>query len=190
MLEPIKNQAHLEKVVKDRPLLLVVFFKPDSSISLETLDVLEELKQENPELAIGSVDVATVQDIHRHYQIDSVPTVLVFRHQKTAELIKGKQSLGYYQKLFSAFKARSHTDGATASSVTVYTTPTCRYCTAVKAYLKEKSVSFKEVDIAADPKTAQTLVAKTGQQGVPQIDINGQFVVGFNRPEIDRLLHL
>lgn len=173
-----------------RDLALVLFYKNDSSLSMETVQVLEQMKQESPEIPICAINVAEVKDIHPRYQVTSVPTVLAFRHHKPAEVIKGRQGLGYYKKLLREFHAELPADNAKANRVTVYTTPTCHYCTAVKSYLKEKSVAFKEVNIAADPSAAQSLMARTGQQGVPQIDINGNWVVGFNRPELNRLLIL
>ncbi len=66
-------------------------------------------------------------------------------------------------------------------NVTVYTTPTCSYCNAAKEFLTLIGVSFREVDVAADPVAAQEMVNRTGQRGVPVIDVNGTVVVGFNR---------
>jgi glutaredoxin 3 len=73
--------------------------------------------------------------------------------------------------------------------VTVYTTPTCSWCTKVKAYLNEKGISYREVDVAADAAAARQMVEVTGQRGVPVITKGEQYVVGFNREEIDRIMH-
>lgn len=72
--------------------------------------------------------------------------------------------------------------------VIVYTTPTCPWCTRVKDYLKNKEVRFKEVNVAEDRNGAMEMVQKSGQRGVPVVDINGSIIVGFNQPEIDKLL--
>ncbi len=74
--------------------------------------------------------------------------------------------------------------------VIVFTTPTCTYCTAVKRYLKEKGVSFKEVDVSKNATAARDMVNKTGQQGVPQLWINNRPIVGFDRPKINKMLNL
>ena len=58
----------------------------------------------------------------------------------------------------------------------------------VKEYLSQKGISFQEFDVSRDYAAAQEMVNRTGQQGVPVIIIDGQIVIGFNRPEIDRLL--
>jgi glutaredoxin 3 len=74
--------------------------------------------------------------------------------------------------------------------VTVYSTPTCSWCQAVKDYLRSRQVEFEEIDVSSDINRARELVTKTGQYGVPVIDINGEYVVGFDRARIDALLNL
>ena len=76
------------------------------------------------------------------------------------------------------------------SEVKVYTTPTCSWCQAVKDYLKSHQVEFKEVDVSTDIEQARQLVEKTGQYGVPVIDIDGEYIVGFDRDEINARLNL
>jgi glutaredoxin 3 len=73
-------------------------------------------------------------------------------------------------------------------TVTVYTTPTCSWCHAVKQHLNAHSVSFEEVDVAADMVRAREMVQKSGQYGVPVVDIDGEIVVGFDRGRINTLL--
>jgi glutaredoxin 3 len=73
-------------------------------------------------------------------------------------------------------------------SVAVYTTPTCGFCHQVKAYLSQKGVPFTEYDVSRDPQAAAEMVRLSGQRGVPVVLIDGQVVVGFNRPLIDQLL--
>jgi glutaredoxin 3 len=72
--------------------------------------------------------------------------------------------------------------------VVVYTTPTCGFCHQVKAYLNQRGVPFAEHDVSRDPQAAAEMVRLSGQQGVPVVLIDGQAVVGFNRPLIDQLL--
>lgn len=74
--------------------------------------------------------------------------------------------------------------------VLVFTTPTCPWCNRAKAYLRQRHVTFREVDVSRDRAAARDLVRRTGQMGVPVIDINGRPIVGFDRPQIDRLLGL
>jgi glutaredoxin-like YruB-family protein len=73
-------------------------------------------------------------------------------------------------------------------SVVVYTAPTCGFCHQVKVYLHQRGVPFAESDVSRDPQAAAEMVRLSGQQGVPVVLIDGQVVVGFNRPLIDQLL--
>jgi glutaredoxin 3 len=72
--------------------------------------------------------------------------------------------------------------------VTVYTTPTCPYCRHVKNYLSQRGVPYVERDVAADPAAAADLQRLTRQRAVPVTTIDGQVIVGFDRPALDRLL--
>ncbi len=78
----------------------------------------------------------------------------------------------------------------TKHRVLVFTTPTCSWCTRVKAYLRENRVQFREIDVSRDQKAAANLVRKTGQMGVPVVEIDGRPIVGFDKPRIDALLGL
>jgi glutaredoxin 3 len=74
--------------------------------------------------------------------------------------------------------------------VIVFSTPTCPHCRSAKRYLQKKGVSFTDVDVSRDQRAARDMVRRSGQQGVPQILIDGKLVVGFNRRKIDRLLKM
>ncbi|MBE3576350.1 MAG: glutaredoxin family protein [Limnochordales bacterium] len=73
-------------------------------------------------------------------------------------------------------------------AVTVYSTPTCPYCNAAKRYLKERGVPFRDVDVSRDQRAAMEMIRKSGQMGVPVLDIGGRIVVGFDRNKINALL--
>jgi glutaredoxin-like YruB-family protein len=74
--------------------------------------------------------------------------------------------------------------------VIIFTTPSCSFCRSAKAYLRQKGVPFKDVDVSRDSSAARDMVRRSGQQGVPVLDIGGKVIVGFDRPKIDRLLGL
>ena len=73
-------------------------------------------------------------------------------------------------------------------SVMVYSTPTCPYCNQVKDYLKEQNVEFSDINVAEDQTKGQEMVQKSGQMGVPVIDIDGTIIVGFDKPKIEAAL--
>ena len=77
---------------------------------------------------------------------------------------------------------------ADTKSVAVYSTPTCPYCHQAKEYLKQKGVEFTDYNVATDLEARNTMVQKSGQLGVPVIDVGGDVVVGFNRSRLEELL--
>ncbi|NOZ80502.1 MAG: glutaredoxin family protein [DPANN group archaeon] len=72
--------------------------------------------------------------------------------------------------------------------VKVYSTPGCPWCAKAKQYLGEKGVPFKDIDVSQDMEAAKEMIAKSGQRGVPVLDINGTIIVGFNQPAIEQAL--
>lgn len=74
--------------------------------------------------------------------------------------------------------------------VTVYSTPTCTWCRATKEFLIENEIPFRDVDVSRDRMAALEMVQKSGQMGVPVIDVGGEIVVGFDRRRLSRLLGL
>ena len=58
----------------------------------------------------------------------------------------------------------------------------------MKKYLKENRVSFKEINIERDPSAARDVATKTGQTGVPVVKIGSKWIVGFDKPVIERQL--
>lgn len=60
----------------------------------------------------------------------------------------------------------------------------------VKDYLKSHDISYTEYDVSKDAKAAMEMINKSGQRGVPVIDIGGEIVVGFDQDSIDSILGL
>jgi len=73
-------------------------------------------------------------------------------------------------------------------SVTLYSTPSCVYCRLAKDYFRQQGIAFTEYNVAADQRKAEEMVRKSGQMGVPVIDIGGRVIVGFNKGEVERAL--
>ena len=74
------------------------------------------------------------------------------------------------------------------AQVKIYTTPTCVYCKMSKEFFKEHNVQYEEHNVATDAKAREEMVQKSGQLGVPVIDIDGQIVVGFDQGRLSELL--
>ena len=75
-------------------------------------------------------------------------------------------------------------------TVNIYSTPTCHFCHMAKDFFTENHVQFSDWDVATDLPKRQEMVQKSGQMGVPVIDIGGQIVVGFDEPRLRELLSL
>lgn len=72
--------------------------------------------------------------------------------------------------------------------VIVYSTPTCPYCKLSKEFLKEKNIPFKDIDVSADPAAANEMVKRSGQMGVPVIEVDDQIIVGWNKSALEEAL--
>lgn len=73
-------------------------------------------------------------------------------------------------------------------SVKVYSTPTCPYCVRVKQFLKDNNIGFEDIDVSVRQDAAQEMVRKSGQMGVPVLDIGGEIIVGFDKERIKKEL--
>jgi glutaredoxin-like YruB-family protein len=73
-------------------------------------------------------------------------------------------------------------------TVIVYSTPMCPYCTKAKEYLESKGIAYQEIDVSRDRAAAMEMIQKSGQMGVPVVDIGGEIVVGFQPKVFDQLL--
>ena len=73
-------------------------------------------------------------------------------------------------------------------NVVIYSTPTCTYCKAAKEFFAANGVEYVEHDVAADEARRNELVEKSGQMGVPVINIDDEVIVGFDEPKIKETL--
>lgn len=76
------------------------------------------------------------------------------------------------------------------ATVTVYSTPTCTYCKRVKAFFEEHKVPYTDFNVSEDEEKLREMIEKSGQMGVPVIDVDGEIIVGFDEPRLRRALHL
>lgn len=72
--------------------------------------------------------------------------------------------------------------------VIVYSTPTCPWCHVAKDFFKGKGIEFEDVDVARDKARAEEMIKKSGQMGVPVIDIDGKIIIGFDKPAIEKAI--
>ena len=76
------------------------------------------------------------------------------------------------------------------SKIRIFSTPACPYCETLKEFLKERSIEFEDIDVSKNPAAVEEMVQKSGQMGVPVVDIDGNIVVGFDKEQIEKLLNI
>lgn len=77
-----------------------------------------------------------------------------------------------------------------SKSVKVYSTPACSWCVRVKQFLKENNIVFEDVDVSSNQQAAEEMIQKSGQMGVPVLDIDGEIIVGLDKEKIKEALGL
>jgi glutaredoxin-like YruB-family protein len=191
MTQWIKDKAHLKEIQAEHKEFLIVFFYGGfSSASKRALAELEQFSKEDSNAPVYCIDVEKVKGVHQQFGVERVPTVVALRRGKVTQRLEGVESAAFYARVLagaspSQFKAGK---GTAPRRVIVYSGPGCPACGSAKAYLRRQGISFREVDIARDQNAAQSLVRRSGQMAVPQIDIDGHLIVGFDREKIDRII--
>ncbi|MEA3448226.1 MAG: glutaredoxin domain-containing protein [Bacteroidota bacterium] len=187
----VNNYNDLKSAIDGAAEVFCLLYKPGSELSNCVNERLGKASEASKEGMICLADVSKVRDIHPVYNVNSAPTLLVFKNGKLINQVKGCNDTSFYKNLIEgSYFVSKQTGENKQKNVTVYTGPGCTYCNSLKTYLKKMQVNFREVDVSKSPEQAQQLVSRTGQQGVPQTEINGKFVVGFDKDKIDRLLEI
>lgn len=76
------------------------------------------------------------------------------------------------------------------ANVTVYSTPTCPWCKRAKQFLDANKVAYKDLNVASDVAARKEMVKKSGQLGVPVLDVDGQIVIGYDEPRLKEMLKI
>jgi len=74
--------------------------------------------------------------------------------------------------------------------IRIFSTPSCPYCFTLKEFLKQHDIKFEDIDVSKNEKAVEEMVKKSGQMGVPVVDIDGEIVVGFDKEKIVKLLKI
>ena len=190
MISEIKSYNELITKIKEKSFVLL--YKKGSEISECALQNISDVYRDDSNYLVFYVDVSVTRDIHNKYNVTSVPSLLVFEDFKFANIVKGCMSNDYYNSLFNSiiYSSSNNNDSNNKKRVIVYTSTTCSWCNTIKSYLRKNNIQFREVDISKNQKAAAELIKKSGQQGVPQTEINGQIVVGFDQNKLNKLLNI
>lgn len=68
--------------------------------------------------------------------------------------------------------------------IRLFSTPVCPYCSTLKRFLEEKDIKFEAINVLDDLEAQEEMITKSGQVTVPVLDVNGEFIVGFDRKKI------
>ncbi len=95
------------------------------------------------------------------------------------------------RKLRAGLSGKRHRKGLTSHlAIKVYSTPTCPFCRQAKGFLAELGIDFEDIDVSTDRDAAKDFIAKTGQTGVPVLDISGKLIFGFDKEKIRSALDI
>ena len=191
-LKSVSSFDELKKELQKNEKGFVLLYKPGSDASECALDRLENQAVEQGNIAVLKVDVSKTRDIHPKYNITSVPSLLQFDKEELKNVIKGCMTEDYYKSVINGLYSKPTSAGGEEKQkkVVVYGTPSCSWCRRIRDYFNEKNVNYRYIDVAANPAVAEEMKRKSGQMGVPQTEIDGQMIVGFDKPKINRLLGL
>lgn len=186
----INSNQELQDSLNENKKTYVLIYKKGSELSDCALKHIEGVSENFDDLNLLSVDVVKVRDIHSQYGVKTAPTLLIFEGKEFVNTNKGCNTSDYYKSLFesSLYFSQANDTGDLQKSVTVYSTPTCSWCNTLKSHLRKNRIHFTDIDVSADPSLAEELVRKSGQQGVPQTEIDGEIIVGFDKNRINKLL--
>lgn len=187
----IRSYAELQDAIARTGKAFLFIYRKGSEQSECALGNILKAETENV-LPVFTVDVSRVRDVHPRFGVDTAPSLLLLQEGKAVNIIKGCRSASFYASVIKGRFPNAPKSGQhkRARQVTVYTTPSCSWCNTLKTYLKTNGVPFREVNVAADQAAAEAMVKKSGQQGVPQTEIDGKIIVGFDREKIDQQLNI
>lgn len=190
ILKSVNSQKEMLSLLKEESKNYVLLYKKGSEASDCSYKSIETALKEVKGINVLSADVGSVMDIHSNYGITSAPSLMVFEGNKFVKTVKGCNEDGFYKSLFesSLFSAKADKNGKTQKRVTVYGTPSCSWCTTIKNHFNQNAIKYSYIDVSKDQKAAEAMVARSGQQGVPQTDIGGEMIVGFDKKRINTLL--
>jgi len=182
----IESLEMLQKQLLDHPEAYLLLYKSGSEASECALRNAHNTDADG--IVFMVADVAKVRDIHMEYGIKTAPVLLSFVGGGLQNSFKGCNDVSFYEKIFAQDYFVKGEEGQAQKKVTVYSTSSCSWCTTLKNHLKKHGIRYKDIDISKDTKAAEEMVKKSGKQGVPQTNINGQMIVGFDQAKINSLL--
>ncbi|MBS1653718.1 MAG: NrdH-redoxin [Bacteroidetes bacterium] len=186
----VTSYNELQKNLKEKDKSYLLLYKPGSKTSDCAYTNVNEAEINSEHVQLLVADVTKTRDIHPKYNVISAPALLEFENGSFKNVIKGCNDSNFYKTLFeeAVYFVAVKNDDKPQKSVTVYSTPTCTWCNTLKMFLRKHHIRFTDIDVSRDQRAAEELVRRSGQTGVPQTEIDGEMIVGFNQARISELL--
>ena len=190
-MKTVNSYEELKTLTIQQERVFLLLYKKGSEQSDCAYSNLSLVADRSDSVEYYTADVTTVRDIHTSLGISSAPSLIEFERGELRNIYKGCHSADQLKTIISRQTvAIGDSKQQPPKNVVVYSTPTCSWCNTLKNYLRDHNIRFRDVDVSRDERMAQDMVRKSGQQGVPQTEINGQIIVGFDRERINRLLEI
>ena len=190
---PGNREELAQRVQGDDTRAILGFFGSFSMAAMRSRPVFERFARDAGDVPVILVDLDKLKGAHKDFGVKQVPTVVLVEGGKVRRSVIGPHDADYWSRaLLQDHVVRRDTgeDDKPSHRVVLYTGEHCPWCARARNYLRRNRVRFTEIMVSKDPAAAQALMAKTGQTGVPQLDIDGHYIVGFDKPRIAKLLGL
>jgi len=186
----ISDRRHFDELQEKHDSLVLFFYGAFSEPARRALLEVEKFTRDNEDVPAFGIDVQKVKGLHKEFGVENVPTVVVLKSGRAAQSLEGVRSARFYSIALAGLAPSrpGEKPERRPKRVMVYSGQGCPPCGMLKSYLRGHSIAFREVDISRDERAARMLVRRSGQMAVPQTDIDGRLVVGFDRGKLDRLL--
>jgi len=192
--------------------VLIDFWAPWCAPCRMLTPLLEELSKDpevSEKIEFASINIDENQDVALELMINSIPTIILFSNEVKpvwkqigysgkADLRKAllsavdKASVGDTDAVDLPISKKDNTATSNGNSsskkVYVYSAPNCPYCQMAKEYLLENEIEFEDIDVSKSRQGALDMIQKSGQTGVPVIDIDGNVIIGYDLPRIRKYL--
>ncbi len=196
-MQRIQDAGELDDILsKNDQGVIIGFFGDFSAAAKKARPHFEAFCAQHEDQPAVLVDVGHVRGAHRRFGVTTVPTVLLAKGNQVLRKVVGFQTPDFYQRSLlapttGARRARSgEEDARPAHSVVLYVGDSCPWCTRARNYLRKHGVPFREVNVSRDESEMMSLVSRSGQRGVPQLNIDGHWIIGFDKPRINQLIGL
>lgn len=190
VIQEISSLSELKEKLLPETKSYLLLFKKGSEQSECAYANFSNASENIKGINLFTADVNRVRDIHPEYKISSAPTMIEFSGSEAKNIVKGCHESSYFKAILedAVYYSAPENKEKAQKRVVVYSTPTCTWCNTLKSYLKQNKIRFHDIDVSRDESAAKAMTAKSGQQGVPQTEINGQIIVGFDKNKINSLL--